>query len=197
MPTPQNVQTQSTICRLELKGLIWRTSRNDFKLYNIWNKYIYRKDYLRGYWLKEGLSFYKFPREENLKQQWLIKIKCRKIQSIQHARMCHAYCFGLNPGWIWVLVLWPGKIYWAKCFYPYSPKIRLRKDKFSQQDLKKISRTLQLKLNKRTLLWNLCGETHLSNLWVINLKMKTWFKMASQNRDHSTQSSWTFWRYFM
>ena len=41
----------------------------------------------------------KFPREENLKQQWLIKIKCRNIQLIQYARMCHAYCFGLNPGW--------------------------------------------------------------------------------------------------
>ena len=43
---------------------------------------------------REGLSFYKFPRDKNLKQQWLIKIKCRNIQSIQHARICHAYCFG-------------------------------------------------------------------------------------------------------
>ena len=32
----------------------------------------------------EGLSFYKFPMDENLKQQWLIKIKRRNIQSIQH-----------------------------------------------------------------------------------------------------------------
>ena len=40
--------------------------------------------------------FKKLPREENLKQQWLIKMKCRNIQSIQHARMCHAYCFGLT-----------------------------------------------------------------------------------------------------
>ena len=39
-------------------------------------------------------SFHKFSRDENLKQQWLIKIKCRNIQSIQHARMCHAYYFG-------------------------------------------------------------------------------------------------------
>ena len=38
-------------------------------------------------------------REENLKQQWLIKIKCRNIQSIQQARMNHAYCVGINPGW--------------------------------------------------------------------------------------------------
>ena len=38
---------------------------------------------------------YKFPRYENLKQQqWLIKIKRTNIQSIQHVRMCHAYCFG-------------------------------------------------------------------------------------------------------
>ena len=41
---------------------------------------------------KEGLNVYEFPREENLKQQWLIKIKCRNIQSIQQARMNHAYC---------------------------------------------------------------------------------------------------------
>ena len=31
--------------------------------------------------------------------KWLLKIKCRNIQSIQHARMNHAYCAGLNPGW--------------------------------------------------------------------------------------------------
>ena len=37
--------------------------------------------------------------EENLKQQWPIKIKRRNIQSIQHAKMCHAYCLGLNPSW--------------------------------------------------------------------------------------------------
>ena len=41
---------------------------------------------------------YEFPREENLKQQWLIKIKRRNIQSIQQPRMNHAYCVGLNPG---------------------------------------------------------------------------------------------------
>ena len=28
-----------------------------------------------------------------------MKIKCRNIQSIQQARMNHAYCVGLNPGW--------------------------------------------------------------------------------------------------
>ena len=32
--------------------------------------------------------------EGNLKQQFLIKIKCRNIQSIQQARMNHAYCVG-------------------------------------------------------------------------------------------------------
>ena len=46
-----------------------------------------------------GLNVYEFPREENLKQQWLIKIKCRNIQSIQQAKMNHAYCVGLNSGW--------------------------------------------------------------------------------------------------
>ena len=30
----------------------------------------------------------------NLKQQWLIKVKHRNIQSIQHVRMCQGYCFG-------------------------------------------------------------------------------------------------------
>ena len=47
----------------------------------------------------EGPNFFKLPSEENLKQQWLIKIKSRNIQSIQHARMCHAYYFGSNPSW--------------------------------------------------------------------------------------------------
>ena len=47
-----------------------------------------------------GLSFYPFPREENLKQQWLIKIKCRNIQLTQHARMGHAYCFSLIKSWL-------------------------------------------------------------------------------------------------
>ena len=42
--------------------------------------------------------FHKFPKEENLKQQPLIKIKRRNIESIQHVKMCHTYCFGLNPG---------------------------------------------------------------------------------------------------
>ena len=41
--------------------------------------------------LREGINFYKFPSEENLKQQWLIKVKLRNIQSIQHARMSYAY----------------------------------------------------------------------------------------------------------
>ena len=46
-----------------------------------------------------GLNVYEFPREENLNHQWLIKIKCRNIQSIQQAKMNHAYCVGLNSGW--------------------------------------------------------------------------------------------------
>ena len=41
------------------------------------------------------LNVYKFSREENLKQQWLIKIKRRNIQAIQQARMNQAYCVGL------------------------------------------------------------------------------------------------------
>ena len=42
----------------------------------------------------KALSLDKFPMDKNLKQQWLIKIKRRNIQLIQHVRMCHAYCFG-------------------------------------------------------------------------------------------------------
>ena len=49
--------------------------------------------------LDKGRTVYEFPRDENLKQQWLIQIKCRNIQSIQHARMNHAYCIHLNPVW--------------------------------------------------------------------------------------------------
>ena len=40
------------------------------------------------------------------------------------------------------IVLWPGEIYWATSFHSYLPNIRLRKDKFSRQNFKKISRTL-------------------------------------------------------
>ena len=43
--------------------------------------------------------FIKFQGKKNLKQRWLIKMKCRNIQSIQQAKMNHAYCDGLNPGW--------------------------------------------------------------------------------------------------
>ena len=32
-------------------------------------------------------------KQGNLKQQWLIKLKRRNIQSIP-VRICHAYCFG-------------------------------------------------------------------------------------------------------
>ena len=39
---------------------------------------------------RQGLNVYEFPREENLKQQWLIKIKCRNIQLIQQGGMNHA-----------------------------------------------------------------------------------------------------------
>ena len=57
------------------------------------NKYIYRNGYVRGWWLwkwqytKEGLSFYKFPRDKNLKQQWLIKIKQKYPVDTTHRNM--------------------------------------------------------------------------------------------------------------
>ena len=47
----------------------------------------------------EGPNVYEFLREENLKKQWLIKIKCRNSQLIQQAKMNHANCVGLNPSW--------------------------------------------------------------------------------------------------
>ena len=33
-------------------------------------------------------------RQGNVKQQWLTSKKCRKFQSIQLVRMCHACCLG-------------------------------------------------------------------------------------------------------
>ena len=39
----------------------------------------------------KAISFYKFPRNENLTQQWLLKIKCSNIQSMQHFRICHLH----------------------------------------------------------------------------------------------------------
>ena len=64
------------------------------------NKYIYRK-WLSAWSLtvkmivdKGRPKFCKFPREENLKHEWFIKIKRRNIQSIQHVRISHTYCFG-------------------------------------------------------------------------------------------------------
>ena len=42
------------------------------------------------------------------------------------------------------IVLWAGKICWAIYFQFYSPNLRLRKDNFSQQHLKKICRTLHM-----------------------------------------------------
>ena len=36
-------------------------------------------------------SFYKFPKNENLKQQWFLKIKRSNIQSMQHARIRHLH----------------------------------------------------------------------------------------------------------
>ena len=40
------------------------------------------------------------------------------------------------------IVLWTGKMFWAKWFYPYSPNISLQKNRFSQQHFQKISQTL-------------------------------------------------------
>ena len=66
----------------------------------------------------------------------------------------------INAGWAWEMafsknkfvfsncekytVLWAKKICWAICFHLYSPKARFWKDKFSQQNFKKISWQLHL-----------------------------------------------------
>ena len=70
--------------------------QTDLILYNVWNKQtnIFIETVICVAVDCKSGSFYKFSRDENLKQQWLIKIKYRNIQSIQHARMCHAYYFG-------------------------------------------------------------------------------------------------------
>ena len=39
----------------------------------------------------KAISFYKFPRNENLKQKCLLEIKRSNIQSMQHARICHLH----------------------------------------------------------------------------------------------------------
>ena len=39
----------------------------------------------------KAISFYKFPRNWNLKQQWLLKIKCSNIQTMQHTRIFHLH----------------------------------------------------------------------------------------------------------
>ena len=44
------------------------------------------------------------------------------------------------------IVLWIWKFCWATSFHPYSPNIRLRKDKFPWQHFKKIHRTLEHKV---------------------------------------------------
>ena len=65
----------------------------------------------------------------------------------------------INAGWGWEtivshnkfafsicrksIVLWVGKICWATYFHPYSPNIRLQKDKFWWQYFQKISWTLK------------------------------------------------------
>ena len=66
----------------------------------------------------------------------------------------------LNAGWIWgcivldnklvfsnfgkYIILWARKTCWNICFHPYSPNLRLWKDKFSWQCFQKISRTLSI-----------------------------------------------------
>ena len=42
---------------------------------------------------------------------------------------------------------WTGTIYWIVCFHPYSPNIKLRKDKFSRQYFKQVSQTLLMSSN--------------------------------------------------
>ena len=81
--------------------------------------------------------------------------------NIFHTLFYYYYCWirtKINPVWVWEYIvsdnefvfsnckkyisLWVGKFFWVTCFHPYSSKIRLRKDKFSWQHFKKISRTL-------------------------------------------------------
>ena len=68
------------------------------------------------------------------------------------------YCWIRTNNWVWedrvsdnksvfsnyekYVALWAGKVCWATHFHLYSPKTRLRKDDFSRQPFRKISRTL-------------------------------------------------------
>ena len=56
-------------------------------------KRVAKRESLFGTLSRQGkaISFYKFPKNENLKQQWLLKIKRINIQLMQHARICHLH----------------------------------------------------------------------------------------------------------
>ena len=74
--------------------------RVNIPAYDAWKKLFFSNDVKPcAYRIVFQKRLFEFSREANLKQQCLIKIKCKNIQSIQQARVNHAYCVGLNPGW--------------------------------------------------------------------------------------------------
>ena len=74
----------------------------------------------------------------------------RKTSGNGNAFFGHLGWFFIISQWICFQQLWEiylpmgREICWAACFHPYSPKIRLWKDNFSRQPIKKIRRTLML-----------------------------------------------------
>ena len=73
--------------------------RVNIPAYDTWKKLFFSNDVKPcAYSIVFQKRLFEFPREANLKQQCLIKIKCKNIQSIQQARVNHVYCLGLNPG---------------------------------------------------------------------------------------------------
>ena len=69
-------------------------------------------------------------------KQWLMKIKCRNIQSIQQARMNHVYYLGLNPGWKKMRF----QLALNKTFCPYPQPLTHRQVK--QRQRTKINKTM-------------------------------------------------------
>ena len=68
-----------------------------------------------------------------MKQQWLIKIKRRNIQLLQHIRMCHVYCYDSDPG----CKIMRFQLALNKTFYPTPPtltNLRLRHHQRTKTD---------------------------------------------------------------
>ena len=74
----------------------------------------------------KDISFYELPRNKNLKQQCLLKIKCCNIQLMQHARICHLHfeadCFKRD-----LQVRKYSLKFWSTCVFTSNPRCSYEK----------------------------------------------------------------------